>query len=183
MFLRIISGEFGRQRISVPKTDLRPTEEKVRAALFNSLFSMIEFEGKYFLDLFAGSGAVGIEALSRGYEKSFFIEKNRKAVSVIKSNLEKLGISEDSFVFSTDLFKENWFSVLNGHTFDTIFIDPPYKFIPKVKDIITHILHQNLLRNYGTIIVESGEEFSFDCTLQSKMKKYGNTYLTFFTYK
>lgn len=118
--MRVIGGEFRSRRLqSMPGMDVRPTPDKVRESLFNILSG--EIEGAVFVDAYAGTGAVGIEALSRGARHAVFIEKDRAAVNLIKSNLAALGAAARARVIqgSAALY-------LGGLEADIVFIDPPY---------------------------------------------------------
>jgi len=118
--LRVIGGEFRSRRLqSLPGTDVRPTSDKMRETLFNILGTQIE--GVVFLDAFAGTGAVGIEALSRGARHAVFIEKDRNAADLIKSNLAALEVGARARVIqgSAALYLEKIDA-------DIVFIDPPY---------------------------------------------------------
>ena len=88
--MNITAGKFKGQKIIAPDENItRPTLSKVRMSVFNTLQAMIEFEGKSFLDMYAGSGIMGLEALSRGFSSIVMLEKNKKVYNVIKSNLKK----------------------------------------------------------------------------------------------
>ncbi len=118
--MRVIGGEF-RSRIlkSLPGMDVRPTPDRLREALFNVLAPRIE--GSIFADVYAGTGAVGIEALSRGASRAIFIEQSRAAVAVIWENLRSLGIEGRA---SVRLGRAT--AVLPSIVADIVFIDPPY---------------------------------------------------------
>ena len=114
--MRVIGGEFRSRRIkSVPGLAVRPTPDRLREALFNVLGPRIA--GTVFLDCYAGSGSVGIEALSRGAARAIFVERNRAALEVLRENLRSLGL-EDKATVARALSKE--------HSTDIAFIDPPY---------------------------------------------------------
>jgi 16S rRNA (guanine(966)-N(2))-methyltransferase RsmD len=118
--MRVIGGEFRSRRLqSIPGTDVRPTSDKMRETLFNILSPAIE--GAVFVDAYAGTGAVGIEALSRGARHAVFIEKNRAAANLIKSNLAALKAEARARVIhgSAALY-------LGEIDADMVFIDPPY---------------------------------------------------------
>jgi 16S rRNA (guanine(966)-N(2))-methyltransferase RsmD len=118
--MRVIGGEFRSRRLqSIPGTDVRPTSDKMRETLFNILSPAIE--GSVFVDAYAGTGAVGIEALSRGARHAVFIEKNRDAANLIKSNLAALNAGARARVIhgSAALY-------LGKIDADIVFIDPPY---------------------------------------------------------
>lgn len=119
--MRITGGTFGGRNLKVPKTDLiRPTQDRVREALFN----IIQFEvpGADFLDLFAGSGAVGLEALSRGAASVTFVEQNRTHLKVLNENLAM--VSARANVVSADAYR--YLSTYSGAGFAIAFADPPY---------------------------------------------------------
>lgn len=118
--MRVIGGEFRSRRLqSMPGTEVRPTSDRMRETLFNILSPAIE--GAVFVDAYAGTGAVGIEALSRGARHTVFIEKNREAANLIKSNLAALKVEARARVIhgSAALY-------LDKIDADIVFIDPPY---------------------------------------------------------
>jgi 16S rRNA (guanine(966)-N(2))-methyltransferase RsmD len=119
--MRVIAGEFRSRKLkSVPGLETRPTPDRLREALFNVLAPNIE--GAVFLDAYAGTGAVGIEALSRGASRCVFVEKNRAAVEVIRENLATLGLANRAEVFTGKVA-----TVLERVTADIVFLDPPYE--------------------------------------------------------
>jgi 16S rRNA (guanine966-N2)-methyltransferase len=120
--MRVIAGSAGGVRLAVPKRGVRPTMDRVRAAIFSSLGDTII--GARVLDLFAGSGALGIEALSRGAASAVFVEHDRKAVDIIEKNLR--GARLKARVRKQDVF-DFLRRALNDETFETIFADPPYE--------------------------------------------------------
>jgi 16S rRNA (guanine966-N2)-methyltransferase len=122
--MRVIGGEFRSRKLqSIPGTDVRPTSDKMRETLFNILSPVIE--GSVFVDAYAGTGAVGIEALSRGARYAVFIELNRAAANLIKSNLAALGVEARARVIagSAALYLGQSLGKLAP---DIVFIDPPY---------------------------------------------------------
>lgn len=149
--MRIISGIY-RNRIikQVPITSTRETSDKVRGAIFNSINNYIE--NSITLDLFSGSGAMGIESLSRGAKKAFFNDLNIIAYRTIKDNLNALKIT-DMNILNLD-YKEALLYYTNKLiNFDIIFLDPPYK-LDIINDIINYILENNLLNKFGIIVCE-----------------------------
>jgi len=128
--MRITSGIFGSRILETPKTgDIRPTQDMVRQALFSMLGEGIA--GARFLDLFAGSGAVGLEALSRGAAYAAFVEADPRHVAVIERNIAALRVAEAvpggaaAFrIYRRDAYK--WIESCNGESFDIVFADPPY---------------------------------------------------------
>jgi len=118
--MRVIAGEFrSRKLATLPGMATRPTPDRLRESLFNILAPRIE--GATFMDVYAGTGAVGIEALSRGAGRAIFIERNRAAVEVIRENLHALGIESRAEVFTAKAH-----TVLERLTGDIVFLDPPY---------------------------------------------------------
>ena len=104
--MNITAGKFKGQKIIAPDENItRPTLSKVRMSVFNTLQAMIEFEGKSFLDMYAGSGIMGLEALSRGFSSIVMLEKNKKVYNVIKSNLKKYEQDNDIKLFLGDSLK------------------------------------------------------------------------------
>lgn len=123
MSVRIIAGKYGGRKIETPDgKKTHPMAERVRNAMFNSIGD--EVIGARVLDAFAGSGAVGIEALSRGAAHVTFIERDRVAQRVIAENVELLGIEEQSKIIKASV--SAWASTYEGEPFDLIFVDPPY---------------------------------------------------------
>jgi len=123
--MRVIAGEFrSRKILSMPGADVRPTPDRLRETLFNILHPVVE--GAVFVDAYAGTGAVGIEALSRGARHAIFIEKNRQAVELIHENLAALGVASRARVIMGAAAIH-----LSGVEADIVFLDPPY---PKEKE-------------------------------------------------
>ncbi len=135
--MRVIAGTSGGIRLVVPKTDIRPTMDRVKAAIFSSLGDRVI--GARVLDLFAGTGALGIEALSRGAASAMFVESDRAAISSIERNLEKTGLSGR-------VRKQDVFDFLShsstAEPYDQIFADTPYDK-SKLGDTFTKLLLRN----------------------------------------
>jgi 16S rRNA (guanine966-N2)-methyltransferase len=118
--MRVIAGRFRSRKLkSVPGLAVRPTPDRLRESLFSILATRIE--GAVFLDAYAGSGAVGIEALSRGAKHVFLIERNAQALAVIRENLDSLDINKEVTVL-----RGRAVSLLADHPADIVFLDPPY---------------------------------------------------------
>lgn len=123
MNVRIISGKFGGRKIESTDNDrTHPMGERIRNALFNSIGS--EVEGAEILDAFAGTGSIGIEALSRGASQAVFIEKDRIAQDILVKNVTMLGLEECATIIRTTV--NNWLESSEPPLFDIIFVDPPY---------------------------------------------------------
>ncbi len=121
---RIVAGLAKGRRLAVPARGTRPTSDRAREALFNSLRALLELEGAHVLDLFAGTGAVGLEALSRGARSVIFVESDRAACETLRHNIEATGLA------GADLRRQTVAAyLLAGHAeppFDLVFADPPY---------------------------------------------------------
>lgn len=176
--MRVIAGKFkGRALQFVSNENLRPTANLVREALFTKIQTTIS--NKVFLDLFAGSGSVGIEALSRGAKKVYFVEKNFYASKLIKNNLNHCCADEENYQIINADFKQ----ALNliGEKLDFIYIDPPYK--SNFYEIASEIIKEkNLLSDEGLLICE--HEAKMPISLNGyeliSQKKYGIKMLSYF---
>jgi len=123
--MRVISGEFRSRRLkTLPGLETRPTPDRLRETLFNVLAPRLA--DTIFVDAYAGSGAVGIEALSRGARRAIFVEKNRAAVAVIRDNLATLGLDSRAEVYTGKAV-----AVLERVAADIVFLDPPYELEPE----------------------------------------------------
>ena len=122
--MRVVAGELGGRRLVAPAgTSTRPTTDRVREAIFNSLGSTGLLDGALVADLFAGSGAIGIEALSRGAERCVFVERDRTALRALDDNLDALDLNDRAKVLASDAM-----SAAAGLDADIVFADPPYDF-------------------------------------------------------
>ena len=154
--MRIIAGECkGRQIKPVPGTSTRPTTDKVRESIYNIIGPF--FEGGLALDLYGGSGALGIEALSRGIEKCVFVDRESKAIETIKWNLEQTKFTESAEVFRNDSKRALKALQKREVQFSLVLLDPPYH-----KEQILHDLEKltayHLLADQATIVVEHKKE-------------------------
>ena len=173
--MRVIAGVARGRQIKAPKGSeiTRPTADKVREAVFGSL--QFQIPGSRVLDLFAGSGAMGIEALSRGAQSAVFVDCDRAAVALIRENLKFLDMEQSAQVLHMDFAAA--LSRLSG-PFDYIFLDPPYK-ASLYQPAISLILERKLLALQGRIIVEHEEGAIFRGVRVLKEKKYGRTLVSF----
>jgi len=152
--MRIIAGELrGRHLKAVEGINTRPTSDKVKGAIFNVLGDKL-IDSRV-LDLFAGTGNLGIEALSRGAYETVFVEKNFSAFKIIQQNLEQLGISQKSKLLLMDAFK--FVHRYPDEVFDLIFLDPPYRqaLIPKV---LLTLKEYSYLTPDGVIVAETAKD-------------------------
>ena len=177
MSIRIIAGIFKGRKIKTPKSgSTRPTQAIVREAVFN--ICQNEIANSKFLDLYAGSGAVGLEALSRGAKAATFIEQDKTALSCIIGNIKLLDLEEKAKVLPLSLEKGVEKLARENVTFDLIYIDPPYKAV------FNFSLIEALLREGSLVIYESGTSY-VEKPLQSLNlivnKKFGASHVAIFS--
>lgn len=174
--MRIIGGSFKGRKLKEPSDmNIRPTSDKVKEALFNILGQRLD--GLKVLDLFSGSGALGIEAISRGATEAVFCDKDIKSVKLTKENLAL--INSDSRVINADCFTA--INMLKGKIFDIIFCDPPYK--ENFSEKLLGSIYENKLLSDGGIIVYETASLNLPCVpLQYIIKdtrNYGKIKLSF----
>lgn len=184
--MRIIAGEFKGRRLDFIKTPgVRPAMDRVKESLFNVLGDTLA--DKNVLDLFAGSGSIGLEAISRGAKKCVFVDNDQKNASIMKQNSKKLGISEDrAAVFCCD-----WKAALRKlkgqkEAFDFVFVDPPYKRKDIYQNVLLVLSSSGILQNEAVIVIEHetrdkipSEDLS--CKLLRSLK-FGGTSLSCYRY-
>lgn len=180
--MRVNAGSAKGKKLKSSSTkEVRPTSDKVKAAVFNTIGQNLE--GKMFLDLFSGTGGMGIEALSRGADSCVFIEKNRECVKIIYENLKITGLSHRARVFKTDVIRGLAKLQKENLSFDFIYMDPPY-FKPLYIPVFEAILEKGLLKKDGALIVEHFKNIIFPEKVsgieQGKIKKYGDTVITYY---
>lgn len=154
--MRIISGEFkGKILISPNSNEIRPTSDRGKEVIFDTLSSILYKQEKEYkvidiLDIFCGTGSLGIEAISRGSKNIFFIDNSKKAINLTKMNCEKLNIK------SVNLLNYNFFDINLSliKQADVIFLDPPYK-IYDPSEILRMLLSKKLLKMNGILILET----------------------------
>ncbi len=152
MKLRIISGELGGRLISVPKSNLiRPTTDRTRETLFNILTNIIDFNGIKVLDIYAGSGSLGLECISRGAAAACFVEKNSFIYKNLIKNIESLGVSGLCKTFRTTAVDFSRNAPIT--TYDLILADPPF-FKDDIYEVIQNFLRNKFINDEGMIIVE-----------------------------
>ena len=126
--MRVIAGQYrSRPLKSLPGMELRPTSDRLRETLFNVLGSARTLDGSVWLDLFAGTGAVGIEALSRGARQVYFVESDRKHARLVRENLQALKINDGFEVYESEVASALRGLEASGVTCDFCFLDPPYQ--------------------------------------------------------
>ena len=178
--MRIITGSARGTRLeTLEGEETRPTAERVKEALF----SMIQFdiEGRRVLDLFAGSGQLGLEALSRGAAVATFIDQNNSASDIVKQNAKKTKLFEKCRVLTTD-----WKSYVRGmagrEKYDIIFIDPPYAS-GLAKEATEKLIQADMIADHGLVVCETSDPdpVEHDGLVTLKHNRYGKTYITLYT--
>ncbi len=176
--MKIDSGKFkGRRLIENKFEHIRPTTDKVRQALFVKLQFFLP--GKRVLDLFCGTGAMGIEALSRGAEEVVFVDKDFRSVQMTNENLKNMKLTQKAIKMDALAFLER-----NKKQFDLIILDPPYKS-GLYEKVLQKIFENNTLADDGIIVCEHAKEDNFDFSLFETFdeKRYGNIMLSYLSKK
>ena len=195
MSMKILGGLYkGTNLFSPVGVDIRPALARMKNSLFNIL--MGQLEGKSVLDLFAGTGSLGIEALSRGAKNCFFIDNQRACIDAIQKSIAKLRLETQTKVLLMDSFNIVAYALKAGQRFDYIFIDPPYKYYDepaqkeKLFGVITNIAEKNVLAAGGMIIVEHRSHKADEEALNQPgqlerfdLRNYGQTSLSFLKMK
>jgi 16S rRNA (guanine966-N2)-methyltransferase len=177
--IRIVGGSARGRRMKVPAEGTRPTSERAREALFNSLQSLIgPLEDAHVLDLYAGSGAVGLEALSRGAAEATFVEQDRAAAKLISANAVALAL-EGATVHQCSVGS---YLASSSDSYDLIFADPPYSVTnDELAAVIAELLQGHRLRSEGVVVVERSVRsgtFSWPVGVGAlKHKRYGECVL------
>ena len=172
--MRVIAGSARGTRLAPVPKDVRPTSDRVRESLFNSLGQF--FEGGAVLDLYAGTGALGIEALSRGSERVVFVERDRRARAVILENLRRTGFVERAEIIGGEVESVLGRLAERGEPFNLIFADPPYRIAAaEVGGILGRL--RSLLAPGGKVVIESGEAPVADGE-KGVTRRYGGTFVT-----
>ncbi len=178
MMLRIIAGKYKRTPLKTLEGEdiTRPTRDMVKEALFSSITIWSDTK---FLDLFSGSGAIGLEALSRGAEDVVFNDANREAVKIIRSNLDK--VKEERIVYQLDY--GDCLKKVGDYGFDYIYCDPPYAF-EEYEQIFSYIDEYDVLKDDGVVIVEVRKDRDLDERYNDiyryKEKRYGINKLLYY---
>ena len=175
--MRIIAGSHKGARIFAPKgRDTRPTGDRVREAVFNLIGPV---EGMEVLDLYAGSGAMGLEALSRGAAHATFVEADRDAAQTIMRNVEKLGLG-NATVLREDAARKLATDAGSGRRYDLVLIDPPYRMLPGVLPMLAVHLPAVLTLD-GLVVVESDADEEPELPLPKRTsRRYGSARVTVF---
>lgn len=180
--MRIISGSARGLKLNTPlNNDIRPTTDRVKESMFNIISSQVY--DSIVLDLFSGSGALGIESISRGAKEAYFCDKSKESIRVLKSNIEKTRFNEKSHIMNQDYKSALKKLSSKKLTFDLIFVDPPY-YEGLFEDVLKLIDENGVLDEDGIIVVEHDADIKMEDVGKLhiyKEKKYGITMLTFYS--
>lgn len=176
--MRIIAGKYKRRLIgTVDSLEVRPTTDRVRETVFNLLTHRFEFDGAVVLDLFAGSGSLGFEALSRGAKRVTFVEQQAAVAAMLQVSIEKLGVQSETLLVRQDAVR---FIQAATQPFDLIFIDPPYKSGVHL-GVVNALFERRLLSERGYLVLEHHESETYDAHPHfSFSKNFGLTTMSFF---
>jgi 16S rRNA (guanine(966)-N(2))-methyltransferase RsmD len=183
--MRVISGTSKGRKLATPRSEgLRPTSDRVKESLFNILGRKIE--GKRLLDLFAGTGNLGIEALSRGAERVLFVEKGKQALGLIQKNLSLCGMEGKSEIIPKDVSRAIGILKQRGESFDLILMDPPYgKGL--VRQTLMKLFEQEIHHEVSILVIEHDRREPLPETTPGwnlvRQRKIGDTVISFLTPK
>ncbi len=179
--MRIIAGIYrGRTLRTVKDLSVRPATDRVRQTLFDVLSNRIVFDGARVLDLFAGSGSLGIEALSRGATHATFVENGREAVKYLEENLQTLGLEEMTEIWTVDAM--SFLERQSGEPYHLAFADPPYAF-ERTAELPQVFFSKGLIAPNGYLLIEHTTDLHYETTPVYKVtmeKRFGRTVVTFF---
>lgn len=182
--MRIISGSLKGRTIKNKQIEgTRPTMDRVKESLFAMIYSYLE--DSIFLDLFAGSGSIGIEAISNHAKKCYFVDKNKACIKDIESTVKKFDILDKCILLNLDYKKALQFFCEKQIQFNIIFLDPPYKN-EIYEEVIAFILEKKLLKENGLFICELTNnqlKEKYNSLEQIKNKKYGDKYIVIYKKK
>ena len=167
--------------MTVPDNSVRPVTDRVKGTIFNVLQNRLSLDGASVLDLFAGSGSLGFEALSRGAGRATFVDASKDALDALEENVSHLGCAD-----SCEIFEEDAIAFVRRGTgsYDLIFADPPYAW-GGIATLPAAIVTKGLLKKDGFLIIEHSKQAEFepsDAVQAAVCKEFGNTRVTFFTH-
>ncbi len=180
--MRVISGISKGHKLKLPKgQSTRPTEDRIKESLFNILGNLNG--DALVLDLFAGSGSIGIEFLSRGVKKTYFIDFSYDSIKVIKENLSHTKLLDRALVYKKDSISAISFLKDKGIKFDYIYIDPPFRDHNLLRSVLNSLKDYQILKDDGLIIIEHEKKLELDKYIEEfekiDFRNYGNKSITF----
>ena len=178
--MRVIAGKYkGRTLSTVPDLSVRPATDRVKSAIFNILQSKVHWGSANVLDLYAGSGSIGIEALSRGAKKVVFVEQDKNALTFLKNNITHVGADNESSIIFGDVSR---YLQSKPPTYNVVFADPPYA-IDALASLPTAIFESGVVSSDGILIMEHPTYFKFTPHVLWEAfdeRTYGRTAISFF---
>jgi len=185
--MRVIAGKYRSRRLrSLAGMDLRPTSDRLRETLFDVLAagSPAALEGAVWVDLYAGTGAVGIEALSRGAGMVYFVESSAQGAALIRRNLDSLGLDAGFQVLETNSDRALRKLEAEGVEADVVFLDPPYRMQAEYRHVLGALARSRLLKPSATIIAEHQKQFdpgeAFRSLARYRKLEQGDSALSFY---
>jgi len=185
--MRVIAGKYRSRRLrSLPGMDVRPTSDRLRETLFDVLSAgkPSALEGSQWIDLYAGTGAVGIEALSRGAGMVYFVESSAQGAALIRRNLQSLGLETGFQVLETDSDRALGKLEAQGAEADVVFLDPPYRMQAEYRHVLSALASSKLLKPATTIIAEHQRRFDpgevFRSVARYRKLEQGDSALSFY---
>lgn len=181
--MRVISGKYkGHQLVSFQADHIRPTTDRVKESLFNKIQGYVE-EAKV-LDLFSGTGNLGIEALSRGASEVTFVELSKKSIAILEKNVAKLKISEPYKIVNKEVL--SFLRSYSGAPFDLVFIDPPFTE-EMADDVMQAVAQSKVFHEQTLIMIESGRREKivddYSSLARYDVREFGDKFLSFFQQK
>ncbi|AIQ68704.1 16S rRNA (guanine(966)-N(2))-methyltransferase RsmD [Paenibacillus graminis] len=183
--MRVVSGSAkGRPLKSVPGTGTRPTTDKVKEAMFSMIGPY--FDGGAALDLFAGTGGLGIEALSRGMDQAVFVDMEQKSIDTVRANLKAARVEEQAEVYRNDAGRALSALEKRGRSFDLVFLDPPYR-LKYGNELMLTMVQKGLLRQDAVIVLEHESSYEYPEVIpgfrRTRQAVYGETAVSIYKYE
>lgn len=176
--MRIITGTLKGRKLKVPASgEVRPTSDRTKEGMFSVIDARRYFDDLHVLDLFAGSGNLGFEAISRGVDKVTFVDSNRASIKIIEETAAQFGVSDQIRLVCSDVGR---FVSQFAQPYDLVFADPPYDY-PEMTSLIDYVLNNGWLNPGGWFLLEHDKRHTFtDHPLCVFSKPYGRTIVTIF---
>ena len=183
--MRIIAGTYASRRLETLKGQAtRPTLDKVKEAVFSALGGM--FDGGTMLDLYAGSGAIGLEAVSRGMNQAVLVDQSHAAAEIIRKNIALLGCQKQTRLLAMNDRKALSLLAKEGMQFDLVYLDPPYEKQHN-EEVMTYLVEHGMLKNGARVVIEAKKEENYTQTFgplqYQKEKVYGIMKITYYRFE
>ncbi|MBI4856877.1 MAG: 16S rRNA (guanine(966)-N(2))-methyltransferase RsmD [Acetobacterium woodii] len=183
--MRIIAGEKrGKKLVEITGNKVRPTTDKIKGAIFNSLQNDIR-QAKVFVDLFSGTGAMGLEALSRGVDQAYFFDVSRESIQITRKNITLLGYEDHAKVFNQSALSGVEMLEQKKVRCDIIFIDPPYSQVEEIQNLLEILSEKEILSENGKLVIETEKSVIMPLVKNKlscyKSKKYGITTISYYS--